>query len=173
MPYHAKVYGPYHAKVYGMPVIPYRGYFVGLPWILHPARVPDATRPTAARAGRGAAYAWLYLDYACTALFVVEALAKGVGHGVAFPPWPCATRRAVRSEQFLSSATEVNDAFVIVASLAGYAVARSAGGGGYDVRRTLRLLGSCSHKSGHRTLQCRAMPYMQFTCQPLGHKGVL
>jgi hypothetical protein len=46
MPYHAKVYGPYHAKVYGMPVIPYRGYFVGLPWILHPARVPDATRPT-------------------------------------------------------------------------------------------------------------------------------
>ena len=103
---------------------------------------PDATRPTAARAGRGAAYAWLYLDYACTALFVVEALAKGVSHGVAFPPWPCATtRRAVRNEQFLSSATEVNDAFVIVASLAGYAVARSAGGGGYDVGRTLRLLG--------------------------------
>ena len=107
---------------------------------------PDATRPTTARAGRVAACAWLYLDYACTALFVVEALAKGVGHGVAFPPWPCASGKykdgvAVRSEQFLSSATEINDMFVIVASLAGYAVARSAGGGGYDVGRTLRLLG--------------------------------
>ena len=33
------------AEVYGMPVLPYRGYFVGLPWILHPARIPDATRP--------------------------------------------------------------------------------------------------------------------------------
>merc|ERR1712096_541179 len=33
------------SEIYGMSVLPYRGYFVGLPWILHPARIPDATRP--------------------------------------------------------------------------------------------------------------------------------
>lgn len=35
------------SEVYGMPVIPYRGYFVAIPWILHPAQIPDATRPGA------------------------------------------------------------------------------------------------------------------------------
>jgi hypothetical protein len=33
------------AEVYGMPVVSTKGYFVGLPWILHPSRIPDAARP--------------------------------------------------------------------------------------------------------------------------------
>ena len=63
---------------------------------------------TPARAGRAGALAWLALDVACTALFVVEAAAKLAARGVARPlvlyALRARLRRAWRGGSFSSEA---------------------------------------------------------------------
>ena len=127
--------------------------------MLDPDALAVASRRTTSRSRL-----YLAADQACTALFVLEALAKMVAFGVACPPWPYSrealaadaihetiARHADKAREdvekahkarggFLGTFWDLNDALLVTVSLASYGIAGTAPDTARTAR-TLRLLG--------------------------------